>query len=101
MKQTKNGIRTDTFALFANASFARSGARYLFFFVSAIILLSPSLHAAQDWAWFDHFVQFGSGADDRAISWALRQYIERERKQQEAQDRRSAAERKGAVDESS
>ena len=49
MKQTKNGIRTDTFALFANASFARSGARYLFFFVSAIILLSPSLHAAQDW----------------------------------------------------
>ena len=54
-----------------------------------------------DWAWFDHFVKFGSEADDRAISWALRQYIERERKQQEAQDRRSAAERKGAVDESS
>ncbi|MGA3193285.1 MAG: hypothetical protein ABSD73_12425 [Candidatus Bathyarchaeia archaeon] len=41
-----------------------------------------------DWEWFDHYVKFGSEADDRAISWALRQYIERERKQQDGQARK-------------
>lgn len=53
---------------------------------------------ADEWAWFDANVKYGAEPDDRAVSWALRQYIARERRCQALHTRRSLPITEGVID---